>query len=163
MPIQSAGILLYRRRATEAEVFLIHMGGPIWAQKDQAAWSIPKGVISPQEDPLAAARREFFEETGFAPDGKFEPLGTFHQNSGKDLTVWALEGDCDPSLLHSNIFSLVWPPKSGQLKQFPEADRGGWFGRPSASVKIVKGQRPVLDHFYERHRIATELPGLGPR
>jgi predicted NUDIX family NTP pyrophosphohydrolase len=120
-------------------------------------------VISPQEDPLAAARWEFLEEIGVAPDGKFEPLGTFHQNSGKDLTVWALEGDCDPSLLHSNMFSLVWPPKSGQLTHFPEADRSGRFGRPSASVNIVKGQRPVPDHFYERHRTATELPDLGPR
>ena len=91
MPIQSAGILLYRRRVARIEAFLIHMGGPIWAKKDEAAWSLPKGVIGPGEDPLAAAKREFSEETGFAMDGEFEPLGTFHQNSGKDQVARALQ------------------------------------------------------------------------
>src|ERR1700749_786255 len=99
MPIRSAGILLYRVISRRLDVFLIHMGGPMWAKKDFGAWSIPKGVITPGEDPLAAAQREFQEETGFAPTGSYQPLGTFRQNSSKELTVWALEGDCDPRQL----------------------------------------------------------------
>lgn len=145
MPIQSAGLLLYRRRPAGIEVFLIHMGGPIWARKDLGGWSIPKGVIGREEEPLAAARREFFEETGFQIPGDYEPLGTIHQNKNKNLTVWALEGDCDPALLKSNSFLMVWPPNSGRLREFPEADRGGWFAIPTAHQKLVKGQRSVLD------------------
>ena len=147
MPIESAGLLLYRRRRG-LEVFLIHMGGPLWASKDAAAWSIPKGVINPNEEPLAAARREFQEETGVTAEGDFLALGSFRQNSSKNLTVWAVEGDCDPAQLTSTLFSMVWPPKSGRLQQFPEADRGDWFDRKTALKKIVKGQRPVLDAFY---------------
>ena len=147
MPIESAGLLLYRRRHG-LEVFLIHMGGPLWASKDAAAWSIPKGVISRNEEPLAAARREFQEETGFTPEGDFLALGSFRQNSSKNLTVWVMEGDCDPARLTSTLFSMVWPPKSGRLQQFPEADRGGWFDRKTALEKIVKGQRSVLEAFY---------------
>jgi predicted NUDIX family NTP pyrophosphohydrolase len=149
MPIESAGLLLYRKRQ-QLEVFLIHMGGPIWASRDIAAWSIPKGVISCNEAPLAAAKREFREETGFTAVGDFLPLGNFRQNSGKNLTVWAVEGDCDPAQLISTLFSMVWPPKSGRLQQFPEADRGGWFDRKTARKKIVKGQWPVLEAFYKR-------------
>ena len=149
MPIESAGILLYRKRR-DLEVFLIHMGGPIWAKKDASAWSIPKGVISQKEDPLAAAKREFQEETGFIAAGDFLALGTFRQNSSKNLTVWAVEGDCDPEKLTSTMFSMVWPPKSGKLQQFPEADRGGWFGRKTALEKIVKGQQPVLEALYKK-------------
>jgi predicted NUDIX family NTP pyrophosphohydrolase len=147
MPIESAGLLLYRRRHG-LEVFLIHMGGPLWASKDAAAWSIPKGVISRNEEPLAAARREFQEETGFSAEGDFLLLGSFRQNSSKNLTVWVMEGDCDPARLTSTLFSMVWPPKSGRLQQFPEADRGGWFDRTTALEKIVKGQRSVLEAFY---------------
>ena len=150
MPIQSAGILLYRRRAVGLEVFLVHMGGPLWVKRDVMAWSIPKGIIGKQEKVLTAARREFFEETGFEIDGRFEALGSFRQNSSKNLTVWALEGDCDPTKLKSNSFSMVWPPKSGELREFPEADRGGWFAREEAMAKIVKGQRAVLQHFFDR-------------
>ena len=149
MPIESAGLLLYRKRR-QMEVFLIHMGGPIWASRDIAAWSIPKGVISRNEEPLAAARREFQEETGFAPEGDFLSLGSFRQNASKNLTIWAVEGDCDPAQLTSTLFSMVWPPKSGRLQQFPEADRGGWFDRKTALEKIVKGQRPVLEAFYRK-------------
>ena len=147
MPIESAGLLLYRRRHG-LEVFLIHMGGPLWASKDAAAWSIPKGVIGRKEEPLAAARREFQEETGVTAEGDFLALGSFRQNSSKNLTVWAVEGDCDPAQLTSTLFSMVWPPKSGRLQQFPEADRGDWFDRKTALKKIVKGQRPVLEAFY---------------
>jgi predicted NUDIX family NTP pyrophosphohydrolase len=147
MPIESAGLLLYRKRS-RLEVFLIHMGGPFWASRDEAAWSIPKGVIGRGEKPLAAARREFQEETGFVAQGDFLPLGSFRQNASKNLTVWAVEGDCDPARLTSTLFSMVWPPRSGRLQQFPEADRGAWFDRKTALEKIVKGQRPVVEAFY---------------
>jgi predicted NUDIX family NTP pyrophosphohydrolase len=147
MSVKSAGVLLYRIRA-EPEVLLIHMGGPFWATKDIAAWSIPKGVIGPGEDPLDAAKREFHEETGFDAEGQFEALGTFQQNSSKQLTVWALRGDCDPQKLRSNSFTMEWPPKSGKLVQFPEADRAAWLSREQAVARIVKGQRVVLEHFF---------------
>lgn len=150
MPIKSAGLLLYRHRKAGPQVFLIHMGGPIWARKDATAWSIPKGVIGVGEDPLTAAIREFREETGFSVSGDFEPLGTIRQNSSKDLTVWAAEGDCDPEQLVSNTFQLEWPPKSGKMRTFPEADRGAWFEKAQAFEKIVRGQRPILNAFFDR-------------
>jgi len=146
MAAESAGILLYR--GAPRQVFLVHMGGPIWARKDAGAWSIPKGLIGPGEDPLVAARREFLEETGFTAQPPFLPLGRFRQNSAKNLTVWAAEGDCDPAALRSGSFTLEWPPRSGQMRQFPEADRGGWFAMAPALAKIVKGQRQVLEHFF---------------
>ena len=149
MPIESAGLLLYRKRRV-LEVFLIHMGGPFWATKDAAAWSIPKGVIGPDETPMAAAKREFQEETGFRVKGRLLALGRFRQNSAKNLSVWTVEGDCDPDKLVSATFSMEWPPRSGRRQEFPEADRGGWFGRTAALQKIVKGQRPVIEAFYER-------------
>jgi predicted NUDIX family NTP pyrophosphohydrolase len=148
MPIQSAGLLLYRPGPGGPQVFLVHMGGPIWARRDIAAWSIPKGVVGPGETAQDAALREFWEETGFAVSGRYEPLGTFRQNSSKDLTVWALEGDCNPSELVSSRFSMEWPPKSGRTRTFPEADRGAWLDRQEAFTKIVRGQRPVLEAFY---------------
>lgn len=126
------------------------MGGPIWAKKDLGGWSIPKGVIGAHEEPLAAAIREFREETGFAVSGTYEPLGTFRQNSSKDITVWALEGDCDPARLVSNSFEMAWPPKSTKRQSFPEADRGDWFDKDAALEKIVRGQRSVLDAFYAK-------------
>lgn len=150
MPIQSAGLLLYRRRAKEPQVLLVHMGGPVWARKDIAAWSIPKGVVGLGEDPLKAASREFREETGFLVSGTYEPLGTFRQNSSKDLAVWFLEGDCEPAKMVSNTFKMVWPPKSGKVQTFPEADRAAWFDPNEALEKIVRGQRPVLQAFYLR-------------
>src|SRR3569833_178962 len=148
MPIQRAGRLLYRHRSRRTEVFLIHKGGPIWAKKDAGAWSIPKGLIGVGEDPLEAAIREFREETGFAVSGAYEPLGTFRQNASKHLTVWALEGDCDPAQLVSCTFSMSWPPKSGKIQSFPEADRGGWFKKTEALEKIVGGQRQVLEALF---------------
>ena len=148
MSIQSAGLLLYRRRSRRTEVFLVHMGGPIWAKKDTGAWSIPKGLIGVDEAPLEAAIREFREETGFAVSGAYEPLGTFRQKTSKHLTVWALEGDCDPDQLVSNTFSMSWPPKSGKIQSFPEADRGGWFKKTEALERIVCGQRPVLEALF---------------
>jgi predicted NUDIX family NTP pyrophosphohydrolase len=150
MPAISAGLLLYRRRESELQVFLVHPGGPYWARKDDGAWSVPKGLVAPGEAELACARREFREETGFDADGigRERDLGVFRQPSGKRVHVWAVEGDCDPTALTSNLFAMEWPPKSGRTEHFPEVDRGGWFNRPQALQKIVGGQRPVVDKFY---------------
>jgi predicted NUDIX family NTP pyrophosphohydrolase len=150
MAAVSAGILLYRRRDSGVEVFLVHPGGPYWAGKDEGTWSVPKGLVDEGEQELACARREFKEETGFdAPGaGRERDLGTFQLPSGKRLHVWALEGDCNPSELHSNLFEMEWPPKSGRKARFPEVDRGGWFDRTPALLKIAKGQRPVLEKLY---------------
>jgi predicted NUDIX family NTP pyrophosphohydrolase len=147
----SAGLLLYRRRGDAVEVFLVHPGGPFWARKDDGAWSVPKGLVSDGEDELGGARREFTEETGFDPGGSGheQDLGTFRQPSGKQVHVWALEGDCDPAHLRSNTFELEWPPKSGQKQHFPEVDRGGWFARLAALVKVTKGQRGILEKFFD--------------
>jgi predicted NUDIX family NTP pyrophosphohydrolase len=148
--IESAGLLLYRRRKAGIEIFLVHMGGPIWARRDDGAWVIPKGMIGKNEEPLAAARREFREETGFAPKGPFEPLGTIRQNSSKNLTLWAVKGNLNPQKLVSTMFQMEWPPGSGVRQEFPEADRGAWFGRARALQKIVKGQRPAVENFFAR-------------
>jgi len=147
MPQLSAGILLYRRRVGALEVFLIHPGGPFWARKDEAAWSLPKGLIDPDEDHLAAAQREFREETGFDIQGEFADLGTFKLLGGKNLHVFTLGGDCDPAKLKSNHFEMEWPPKSGRMQSFPEADRGAWFDPDTALTKITKGQKKVLEAF----------------
>lgn len=145
----SAGILLYRRSSSGAEVFLVHPGGPYWARKDEGAWSVPKGLVDPGEEELAAARREFAEETGFeAPGAPAHALGAFRLPSGKRLHVWAVEGECDPADLRSNLFNMEWPPGSGRTESFPEVDRGGWFDRPAARRLIAPGQRPVLEKFY---------------
>jgi predicted NUDIX family NTP pyrophosphohydrolase len=139
----SAGILLYRRRPG-LEVFLAHLGGPFWARKDAAAWSIPKGLYVPgEEEPLPAALREFAEEIGApAPDVEYSLLGEFRQPSGKRLTVYAGEGDAE--FVSSNTFELEWPPHSGLVQQFPEIDAGGWFALDEARVRILKGQVQLL-------------------
>ena len=151
MPVTSAGLLLFRRRDKRLEVFLIHPGGPLWAKKDDRSWSVPKGLVDAGEDPLACARREFTEETGFAAPAtdSERDLGTFRQPSGKRLHIFAIEGECDPAALRSNLFEMEWPPKSGRTASFPEVDRGGWFDRAQANAKIVSGQRPLLDAFYD--------------
>jgi predicted NUDIX family NTP pyrophosphohydrolase len=150
MPEVSAGLLLYRRRGPHTEVFLVHPGGPYWARKDDGVWSVPKGLVDPNEDQLACARREFGEETGFdAPaSGQELDLGTHRQPSGKRLHVWAIEGDCNPADLHSNLFEMEWPPRSGRTERFPEADRGAWFDRAQALIKITAGQRQILEKFF---------------
>lgn len=148
MTVHSAGILLYRMIRRNVEVFLVHPGGPYWAKKDEGAWSIAKGIVNPGEDPLTAAQREFREETGFAPDGELWALGCYRQPSGKQLTVWAVEGDCDPAKLVSESFSMIWPPKTSTLQMFPEVDRGAWFRRDEAMARIVPGQRPMIERFY---------------
>jgi predicted NUDIX family NTP pyrophosphohydrolase len=140
----TAGLLLYRRRG-ELEVFLVHPGGPFWAKKDLGAWSLPKGEISDGEELLHAARREFTEETGFAIDGEFRPLDPLKQSGGKVVHAWAIEGDCDPSQVRSNLFSLEWPPKSGKVLEFPEVDRAGWFTIPAARQRIIAAQSGFLD------------------
>lgn len=150
MPAVSAGLLLYRHRGSRVEIFLVHPGGPYWARQDDGAWSVPKGLVHPGEDELACARREFREETGFDVNGigHEHDLGTCRLRSGKYLHTWAIEGDCDPQDLASNLFEMEWPPKSGRTSQFPEVDRGDWFDREQAFLKIVKGQRPILERFY---------------
>jgi len=148
MPVTSAGILLYRRKKGQAEVFLVHPGGPFWAKRDLGAWSVPKGLVEGDEDRLLAAQREFKEETGFDVRGPFRELGEFRQPSGKRLHVWTAKGDVDPSKLVSNSFELVWPPKSGRAQSFPEADRGAWFAREDAFEKIVEGQKSIVEAFY---------------
>jgi predicted NUDIX family NTP pyrophosphohydrolase len=145
MPEQSAGILAYRHTDGVLEVLLVHPGGPLWAKKDAGAWSVPKGLLAPGEDPLEAARREFAEETGFALDGEFLPLGSLRQPSGKVVHVWAVAADVDVARLRSNLFELEWPPRSGKRQQFPEVDRAGWFPLLTAREKILKGQREFLE------------------
>ena len=146
MPQRSAGILLFRRTGAEPEVLLIHPGGPFWAKKDDGVWSVPKGLIDPDEDTLAAAKREFQEETGCVPEGEPIPLGDFKPTS-KILTVFALEGDFDLANFRSNAFSMEWPPKSGRTAEFPETDRAGWFTLAEAQKKILRGQLPILAAF----------------
>jgi len=148
----SAGLLLYRRHDDIMEVFLVHPGGPFWAKKDAGAWSIPKGLIDPGEEPLSAARREFEEETGFTIAGEFIPLGPVKVASGKTIQAWAVEGDCDPDALRSNTFEMEWPPRSGKKQQFPEVDRGGWFNLDEAKEKINKGQVPFIEELKEELR-----------
>jgi predicted NUDIX family NTP pyrophosphohydrolase len=145
MTQRSAGILLYRRHAGAAEVLLVHPGGPFFARKDDGAWSVPKGLIGRGEDPLAAARREFLEETGAHPPEACHFLGEFRQPGGKAVTVYAAEGDFDLAAFRSNSFKLEWPPRSGKVAEFPEADRAAWFGLAAADAKILKGQRPALE------------------
>jgi predicted NUDIX family NTP pyrophosphohydrolase len=144
MPKRSAGILMFRRRGGEIEVLLMHPGGPFWAKKDAGAWSIPKGEYAQGEDALAVAKREFEEETGARPDGKFLPLGEVVQAGGKIVTAWALEGDFDPATLTSNRFELEWPPKSGRKVSFPEVDRAQWFSPAEARQKILAAQREFM-------------------
>ena len=146
----SAGILMYRRRGGVLEVFLVHPGGPFWARKDAGAWSIPKGEYPLDEDPLAAAYREFKEETGCVAAGEVIPLGSLKQPSGKIIQAWALEGDCDAGAIRSNTFSLEWPPNSGRRQEFPEVDRAAWFPLEVAWKKIIRGQVGFLDALQQK-------------
>ena len=138
MPKTSAALLLYRYRDNAREVFLVHPGGPFWANKDEGAWSIPKGEFEPGEDPLSAAQREFTEETGFVATGDFKPLTPLKQRSGKIVHAWAVNMDCDPALVRSNTFT--WKGRS-----YPEIDRAAWFSLPDARQKILPGQLGFLD------------------
>jgi len=140
---------MFRRRNSELQVFLVHPGGPFWKNKDAGAWSIPKGECQEGEDALDAAKREFQEETGFKVDGEFVALGEIKQAGGKVVKAWALEGDCVPSEVRSNTFSMEWPPKSGHKKEFPEIDRAEWFSVEEARKRMLKGQIPFLDRLVE--------------
>jgi len=142
---KSAGLLMYRRRNRALEVLLVHPGGPFWAKKDAGSWSIPKGEYTPEEDPFGVAKREFLEETGFEASGEFKPLTPLRQPSGKIITAWAFEGDCDASSAKSNSFMMEWPPRSGRQQEFPEVDRAEWFSIPMAKEKIIEGQAGFLD------------------
>jgi predicted NUDIX family NTP pyrophosphohydrolase len=141
---KSAGILMYRIKDHGPEMLLVHPGGPFWARKDDGAWSIPKGLFEDTEDPLTAARREFEEETGCRPIGDFVLLGHFRQPSRKIVTAWAVEGDFDLGNFKSNRFTMEWPPRSGRLQEFPEADRADWFAPDAAMRKISRGQAPII-------------------
>jgi predicted NUDIX family NTP pyrophosphohydrolase len=145
MKQRSAGLLLYRRREAAPDLFLVHPGGTFWARKDAGAWSIPKGLFAEGEEPLAAAKREFREETGLPIEGDFVALGEFRQPSGKEISVWIVEGHCDASAVKSNLFAMEWPPKSGKIAEFPEVDRAGWFAPPEAFAKILRGQKSILE------------------
>jgi predicted NUDIX family NTP pyrophosphohydrolase len=149
VPRQSAGLLLYRRRAGALEVFLVHPGGPFWAKKDLGAWSIPKGEFEPDEDPLEAARREMREETGFDIAGPFLPLAPVKQPGGKLVHAWAVEADVDPARVVSNTFTIEWPPRSGRQQTFPEIDRAAWFPIDEARRRILRGQAPLLDNLVQ--------------
>jgi predicted NUDIX family NTP pyrophosphohydrolase len=154
---RSAGLLMYRRQQDEVEVFLVHPGGPYWASKDQGVWTIPKGECEDDEEPFAAAKREFFEETGFTAHGEFLSLGEVRQKSGKLVTAWAFEGDCDPAQLQSNTCEIEWPPKSGKRLQIPEIDRGRWFTMDEARRYI----RQELDELLLR--LVRQLPASAAR
>jgi predicted NUDIX family NTP pyrophosphohydrolase len=152
----SAGLLLYRDAAGRLEVLLVHPGGPFWAKKDAGAWSIPKGELGEGEDPLAAAKREFEEETGTRPTGEAIALAPRRQAGGKVVHAWAVRGDLDPAALKSTTVTLEWPPRSGRRQEFPEVDRAAWFTLDEAREKILKGQAPFLD---DLERIAGRSSG----
>jgi predicted NUDIX family NTP pyrophosphohydrolase len=136
---------MYRGSGSSVEVMLVHPGGPYWRNKDDGAWSIPKGEIEPGENPEDVARREFLEELGSAPAGRLQPLGEIRQRGGKRVHAFAVAGDLDIGKVRSNSFEMEWPPRSGRRQAFPEIDRAGWFDLAEARLKILEGQRPLLD------------------
>ena len=144
MPKRSAGLLMYRNPRGELEVFLLHPGGPFWAKKDRGAWAIPKGEYEKNEDPLAAAKREFQEETGFKPADKLLDLGSIRQTNGKVVVAWAFEGNCNPADLVSNTCQVEWPPHSGRSLEIPEVDEGRWFRIRQARDFIRKDQEELI-------------------
>ena len=153
---------MFRRADGGPEVLLGHMGGPLWAKKDAAAWSVVKGEYQPDEAPEDAARREFTEELGLpAPDGEYVALGEVKQSGGKVVTVWAVAGELDPATIVPGTFEMEWPPRSGKRQTFPELDRVDWFGLGAAADKIVKGQRAFLDRLAE-HLADLDHADRGP-
>ena len=149
MTKSSAGLVLFRLRAGRPEFLLVHPGGPFWARKDAGAWFVPKGEVEAGEDRLAAACREFEEETGCTPRGPFLELGSVRNKSGKTITAWAFEGDCDPQAIASNLFTIEWPPRSGKQQQFPEVDRAAFFALEEARVKASSAELALLERLAE--------------
>ncbi|MFZ0694819.1 MAG: NUDIX domain-containing protein [Alphaproteobacteria bacterium] len=150
MAKHSAGLLLYRWSIGRLEVFLVHPGGPFWVRRDTGAWSIPKGEVDPSEDALAAAKREFTEETGLGVKGEFLALAPLKQPSGKIVHAWAVEADCDAAAIRSNTFTMEWPPRSGKMQQVAEVDRAEWFDIETARRKLHRGQIGFLDELERR-------------
>ncbi|WP_393054065.1 NUDIX domain-containing protein [Streptomyces sp. LN549] len=150
-PGRSAGLLLFRRRGTGFELLIGHMGGPFWARRESAAWSVPKGEYGPEEGAEAAARREFEEEFGHpVPAGVWVPLGESRQAGGKTVTVWAVEADLDPATAVPGTFTMEWPRGSGVQREFPEIDRFAWCAPEVAAERLVKGQRVFVDRLHDR-------------
>jgi len=147
MPQVSAGILMWRRRTSEAEVLLAHFGGPQWRNRDEGAWAIPKGLVEDGEALEACARREFEEELGVSAEGALVPLGRIRQKGGKYVEAFALEGDLDADAIRSNSFTVEWPPRSGRFASYPEVDRAAWFTLAEARRRILPSQLPILDAF----------------
>ena len=155
MPTTSAGLLLYRSSDRGLEVLLVHPGGPFWANKDLGAWSVPKGETTEGEDLLAAAHREFREETGSAAEGPMFALGQLRQRGGKIVHAWAVQGDFDPGQLRSNHFEMEWPRGSGEVHSFPEVDRAAWFDLAEARRRILPGQAGFLDALVAHLEVST--------
>ena len=158
---RSAGILMYRREGAEILLLLVHPGGPYWAKKDFGSWSIPKGEYAEGEDALAAARREFAEETGCKPEGEFQPLGELIQSGGKRVVAWAVSGNFDPKALASNQFEMEWPPRSGQMRSFPEVDRAAWFTAAEARERLLASQTPLIDRLLDRIKAEDQVAWRG--
>jgi predicted NUDIX family NTP pyrophosphohydrolase len=158
MKRRSAGLLMYRIREGALQVLLVHPGGPFWTRKDAGAWSIPKGEFGDDEEPLTAAKREFVEETGFEPSAPFIALTPVRQASGKRVLAWAFEGDCDPERMVSNTFELEYPPRSGKMRTFPEADKAAWFALPEAHERINVAQGAFLDELESVVRSQGTVP-----
>ena len=154
----SAAFLVYRRKGDSIEFLLAHPGGPYWGSKDIAAWSIPKGLIEPSEDPFTAARREFTEETGMCPAGSFLPLPAVRQKGGKLVSTWLVEADLDLAGFRSNLFELEWPPGSRRVRTYPEVDRVAYMTPAVAMEKILVSQRPILTAALQRLELD---PGRG--
>ncbi|MBC7237694.1 MAG: NUDIX domain-containing protein [Chloroflexi bacterium] len=163
MAKKSAGILMYRFRDDQLEFLLVHPGGPLWAKKDLGAWSIPKGEFEEEEDALAAAKREFLEETGVIVEGELIPLTPQRQKGGKIVYAWAVQGDLDVANIQSNLFELEWPPKSGRKKYFPEIDKAEWFPIEVAIQKINKGQAAFIYEVAARLDVDQKMKRLDDR
>lgn len=153
---RSAGLLMYRLTPEGPQVLLAHPGGPYWARKDDGAWTLPKGEHNEGEEALAAAVREFTEETSLVPSGPYLPLGELRLKSGKRIQAWAFQGDWDPAQLRSNSFEMEWPPRSGRMQSFPEIDRAGWFSLAQARSKLIAAQVGFVDRL-------EQLLGAAPR
>jgi predicted NUDIX family NTP pyrophosphohydrolase len=150
MPPTSAGILLYRTTRGRLEVLLVHPGGPVFSRRDVGSWGVPKGEYEAGEEAIACAIREFEEELGQPPpDGPMIGLGEIRQKNGKRVTAWGLAGDLDADAIHSNTFTIEWPPRSGRMREFPEIDRAAWLSVEAAGEKIIPAQRPLVDRLVD--------------